>query len=294
MTHISQLITLSDGRTLEVAACGDSLGRAVLFHHGTPGSALFASGFDRAAAERGYRLLTTSRAGYGRSSRLEGRTVASVVDDSRQTLNHFGVESYMAVGWSGGGPHALACAATDAPRCRGAISLAGVAPRTDAFDWTDGMGPENVEEFALALQGGEEYELHIKTMADGSRNTTEANVIERFGGLLSEPDKIALGDENFRFVLAAAMVDAGTTGHYGFLDDDQVFVKEWGFDLGAISVPTEIWYGDQDLMVPPSHGKYLVSKIRGATEFHRASDGHISIITAHLDELFDHLDALTS
>ena len=138
-----------------------------------------------------------SRAGYGKSSRLEGRDVASVVSDARAALDSLGRDDYVAVGWSGGGPHALACAALDAPRCRAAWSLAGVVPTTLDFDWTEGMGPENVEEFALAKEGGPEYEAVMavdgRRARRGERETTSSRL---FGGLLSEPDKAVLESDD--------------------------------------------------------------------------------------------------
>jgi len=69
------------------------------------------------------------------------RDVASVVGDVRVRWIRSSSD-YVVVGWSGGGPHALACAALDAPRCLPAWSLASVVPTNLNFDWTEGMGPE--------------------------------------------------------------------------------------------------------------------------------------------------------
>ena len=292
MTYAAQLTSTPDGRQLEVSSVGDPSGYPVLFHHGTPGSATLVKLFAPIAEERGYHFISTSRAGYGDSDRKANRAIGDVVSDATCALDLFGVPQYLAVGWSGGGPHALACAALDSPRCRAAVSIAGVAPYSETFDWMAGMGPENIEELALALEGGPKYEAHIQEASESGRTMTAENVIERFGGLLSEVDKAALSAEFAREVLAEAMRHSGSVAHYGFLDDDQAFLKSWGFELEDIVAPTEIWYGDHDLMVPPTHGRFLLENVAIASSFYQPNEGHVSILTTNLETLFDHLDAL--
>jgi pimeloyl-ACP methyl ester carboxylesterase len=230
-------------------------------------------------------IVTTSRAGYGKSSRLEGRDVAAVVSDARAALDSLGRSDYVVVGWSGGGPHALACAALDAPRCLAAWSLAGVVPTTMDFDWTDGMGPENVEEFALAKAGGPEYEARMAFYGDAFSTSTKDNIIELFGGLLSEPDKAVMEPESAREDFVASMHQGFEMGWRGFFDDDEAMMKEWGFDPTSIAVPVAVWFGQHDLMVPPTHGEWLVKNLPTATKSFFPDDGHVSLVVNHLDEL---------
>jgi pimeloyl-ACP methyl ester carboxylesterase len=279
------LISSPDGRDLEIATLGDPKGETVFFHHGTPGSTPLVKSLSSLAERHGLFLVTASRPGYGSSSRREGRTVAAQVDDVRTVLDHLGRGTYVSVGWSGGGPHSLACAALDAPRCLAAWSLAGVVPIDADFDWTAGMGPENIEEFRLALEGGEAYEAHMAEAGAQFADATAENVIELFGGLLSEVDKTALADDEARATLAVACRQAFAKGWRGFYDDDRAFFTGWGFDPSDITVPVSIWYGDQDLMVPPTHGEWLALHVANATVHHAARDGHISVISNHLDEL---------
>lgn len=286
--HESQIVT-PDGRSLEVATLGDPSGHTVFFHHGTPGSAAMLEMFADVADRSGLFFVAMSRPGYGRSSRQEGRCVASVVEDVRTVLDVLGRDQYVAVGWSGGGPHALACGAIDAPRCRAAWSLAGVVPIDVDFDWTAGMGPENLEEFALSLEGGPLYEAHMAKAGDQFSQATPDNIIALFAGLLSLVDKAALADNVARASLAAACRQGFATGYFGFLDDDRVFFSPWGFNVDDIEVPVGVWYGDQDLMVPPSHGEWLARHLRSPDVRHRPDDGHISIVINHLAELIGSL-----
>lgn len=277
-----QTVTLPDGRLIEVATVGDPYGQTAVFHHGTPGSTELVRLFGE---PEGLLLVTTSRPGYGTSSRDEGRSVGSVVEDVRCVLDQLGRDRYVAVGWSGGGPHALACAALDAPRCVGAWSLAGVAPYDADFDWTDGMAAENLEEFALALAGGPPYEAFMAQAAEAFSVATPENIVSIFGGLLSAADQTALANDEAREALATACRRAFANGWYGFYDDDRAFFAAWGFDPCAITVPVQVWYGDEDMMVPPTHGAWLAKNVSTSVEVHHPREGHVSLVTNHRAEL---------
>src|SRR3954447_785740 len=103
----ARTIDLPDGRTLELHELGDRDGFPVLAHHGTPGSGTL---YERWGTP-GVRLVAYDRAGYGGSTRNPGRSVADVVGDVHAIADALGFERFATWGLSGGGPHALACAA---------------------------------------------------------------------------------------------------------------------------------------------------------------------------------------
>ena len=279
--YIERVIDGPGGRRLDVASIGPVTGRTVVLHHGTPGTASLVRLVADVVDEFNLFVVSVSRPGYGASTRRAGRAVGSVVEDVHVALDALGRDRYLAVGWSGGGPHALACAALGAPRCVAAWSLAGVAPVDAGFDWTDGMGPENLEEFALAREAGPAYEAFMAETAAAFAAATPSSVIALFGGLLSPVDRAALDGEDVRSLMAASMREAFATGWRGFYDDDRAMLKPWGFDLAAIAVPVAIWYGEHDLMVPPTHGRWLGATIPDATSSYFADDGHVSLVLKH-------------
>ena len=285
MTNQIQTLELSDGRLLEFVTLGDPSGATVVYHHGTPGSVHLAQGFAQQLEKHKVFLIGMSRAGYGNSSRQEGRQVADVVSDVRELLRYLGRGQYVAIGWSGGGPHALACAALD-PSCLHAISLAGVAPVVDDFDWTEGMGPENVEEYELARQGGPAYEAAMAQAVEVFSAASADNVIDLFGGLLSDVDKQSLASNETRELLARGIAEGLKTNGGGFLDDNQAFLTDWGFDVSDIATPVSLFFGDEDLMVPTRHGHYLASALANVTVHHLPSEGHVSLVLDHGDEIF--------
>ena len=108
-------VRTADGRDLEVLASGPADATPVVFHSGTPSGAVPNLPMAQAATANGLRLVTYGRPGYGRSTPLPGRTVADAVADTIAVLDHLGADEFVTMGHSGGGPHALACAAL-APR----------------------------------------------------------------------------------------------------------------------------------------------------------------------------------
>src|SRR6476661_1219926 len=102
-------VELPDGRTLRAFESGSADGVPVVYHHGTPTSGLQARSWAEDAAAKGIRLLSYDRAGYGLSSRHEGRTVGDVAADIAALADHLGIRRFHTYGVSGGGPHALAC-----------------------------------------------------------------------------------------------------------------------------------------------------------------------------------------
>src|SRR6185437_2728224 len=146
-------VRLPDGRRLDLRVSGPAGGFPLVFHHGTPGAATPIRALERAAHARGLRLVTTSRPGYGDSSPQPGRRVVDVAADTAAVLAAIGADRCLIAGWSGGGPHALACGARlDAVTA--VLVIAGVAPcGAEGLDWMAGMGEGNVAEFSAALGG---------------------------------------------------------------------------------------------------------------------------------------------
>lgn len=289
-----QTTTLGDGRTLEYVTAGVAAGPAVVFHHGTPGSAFAPRGLEVAAAERGLRVLSSSRAGYGGSSRDEGRDVAAVASDTVELLDALGIDRFATVGWSGGGPHALACAALLPGRCVAALSLAGVAPYLPGeFDWTEGMAQENVEEFRLGLEGGAAYDEMLATASAhllSLRSAEASSARALLGGLISDADEAASTTESLAFLIEN-MGHGIAGGVGGWRDDDQAFIRPWGFDVRDVRVPVAVWFGDQDLMVPSRHGEWLGANVHGVEARRFPDDGHLSLVEGRFGE---HLDAVAA
>ncbi|MEO6998326.1 MAG: alpha/beta hydrolase [Terracoccus sp.] len=291
-------ITLPDGRQLDLSLTGPENGPILLFHHGTPGSGRPLRSMERAARDRGLRLLTWSRPGYGGSSRRSGRRVVDVVDDVVLLLDHLSVERCVVAGWSGGGPHALATAARLPTRVAGVLCIAGVAPFGQPdLDFLDGMGAENLEEFGAAVDGEASLRALLEQQAPGLRNATPAAIVEQMRSLLPPVDQAVINDE-FGADLVDGFAEGLRRGVDGWLDDDLAICAPWGFDLSEITVPTFVWQGSEDLMVPFAHGQWLARQLSAQPDRHRSSanhllegEGHLSIWLRAVEPMLDELRA---
>jgi len=287
------IIPSGDGRDLEVLTAGDPDGFPWLFHGGTPSAAVGSPQFDRSAREAGLHLITYSRPGYGRSTRRSWPRprIADDLTDSVVVLDALGVDDFITLGWSGGGPRALACAALLPRRCRAAATLAGVAPADSPdLDFVAGMGEENVAEFAAAAAGPEAYEAFLAEPVAALATVTADDVAASLGDLVTPVDAAALTGE-FADWLAATFRHAAAQGTIGWREDGLAIMGPWEFSLHDVRVPVAIWQGRHDAMVPFSHGTWLAAHVPGAHAHLFDDEGHISVV-AKLDEILADLKAL--
>ena len=288
------IIDLPDGRSLDLDVTGPEDGMPLVFHHGTPGSVCQFRAIQRGAHDRGLRLVTFSRPGYGASTRQPGRRVVDVAADVAAVLAHLAAPRCVVAGWSGGGPHALATGARLPQQVAGILCIAGVAPyNSEGLNYLDGMGQQNIDEFGLALKGEAAIRPSHETEAAGLRNTDASGLIEAMATLLPDVDRAALTAE-FGEDMAANFAEALRTGVDGWVDDDLAFVAPWGFTLDEITVPTFVWQGSEDLMVPFAHGQWLAAHVPGATAHLLQGEGHLSISMGALDRMLDELRATLS
>jgi pimeloyl-ACP methyl ester carboxylesterase len=281
-------VQLPDGRRLDVRVSGPGDGLPLVFHHGTPGAATPIRALERAAHARGLRLVTTSRPGYGGSTRQPGRSVADVTADTAAVLAAIGAERCLIAGWSGGGPHALACGAR-LGAAAAVLVIAGVSPYPAAgLDWMAGMGEENVVEFSTAMRGEEELRPYLLKEAEQLREITADQIIASLETLLPDVDRAVLTGE-FGDDMAAGFREAVRVGVDGWLDDDLAFTRPWGFDLAEMTAPTMIWQGSSDLMVPFAHGQWLAAQLPGASVHLEQGEGHLSVGLGALDRMLDEL-----
>jgi pimeloyl-ACP methyl ester carboxylesterase len=289
MTQLEQ-VNLPDGRRLDVYMSGPADGVPLLFHHGAPGAGIPFRAIERAAHERDLQYLTFSRPGYGESSRDPDRSIVSVVDDAAMVLQSLHFDRCLVAGWSGGGPHALACAAR-LGAAAAVLVFAGVAPYSaESLDWFSGMGEENIEEYSTAAAGEGPLREYLSVVGEIMKTVTVADIGASIESVLPQVDRELLTDE-FGEDMAASFREALRSSIDGWLDDDLAFVKPWGFDLEEIAVPTSIWQGSADLMVPFAHGQWLASHVPGASVHLEEGEGHLSIAVGAIGRMLDELVA---
>ena len=273
-------LALADGRTLRVHDSGGAAGLTMLWHHGSPQTGALLEPLLTAAARCGIRLVSCARPAYGESSPKPGRDVASVAADVAAAADALGIARFAAMGASGGGPHALACAARLPGRVVAVVTLAGIAPFDAAgLDWFAGMAPAGAAALRAA-QRGRAARLAFEATAE-----FDPAIFTARDWAALETDWADLG------------ADAGTAaraGPDGLVDDDVAFVSPWEFPLAAVTVPVLVVQGDEDRVVPEAHGRWLAARLPRAEFRLRPGDGHVSVLAAvpdALDWLLSHVRA---
>jgi pimeloyl-ACP methyl ester carboxylesterase len=273
--HLEHRIRTPDGRVLAVAEWGDPTGIGLFALHGTPGGRIAYWSDPGIYARYGLRRLTVDRPGYGESTRQKGRSVGDFVSDIEVIAEALGVGSFAVVGGSGGGPHALACAALLGDRVLRCLADVSIAPYgADGLDFVAGMNDGNVIEFNATLAG----ESVLRELLVRERATTLKRLAEGRSDFLgddyemSEPDRAQMEKHLTR--ITHHLTDCLVPGVDGWVDDDLAFARPWGFDVGSIRVPVYLTYGRDDNLVPAAHGDWLAAHIPAA-EVHVTDVGHM-------------------
>jgi pimeloyl-ACP methyl ester carboxylesterase len=282
---MSNFLKLSDGRAIEYIDNGVSSKSALILHHGTPTSMTVWGTWLAAAAEKGIRAIAFTRPGYAGSDRKVGHRIIDANDDLEEILNQLDIENFVSVGWSGGGPYALASGLLK--KSTGVQLIASVSPYdAEDFDWFQDQTPQMVEDAktsAKSLADGialkESYYAELRDM------TTEQFLVEyekrssfkAFEGAYRE----------FSKDLSYSMRDSLRNGVFGFADDEYAFLSNWGFECKEIEVPVGIWHGLDDMSVSPHMAKWLNANIMSPTLKLLEGQHHGSIMVENREEILN-------
>jgi pimeloyl-ACP methyl ester carboxylesterase len=267
-----------DGRLLSVQMAGPPGGDPVFFLHGTPGIRGLPDPDIEEGARRGLRHVFYSRPGYAGSDRLPGRSIADCAADVEAIADELGIDDFYVIGESGGGSHALACAALLPRRVRAAAVLAGIAPvNAEGLDWEKGMGEGNRQEFAEMRKGIDALREYLENQAQELRSIrTRAQLLAALDEHLCDADRATI-EGGFGEYLLSAWRQVGEDEIWGWLDDDMAHGKDWGFGLEQIAAPVTVWHGREDPIAPCRHAEWLADRLPSAELRLLDGEGHISL-----------------
>jgi len=222
----------------------------------------------------GIRLISFDRPGYGLSDRKGGRAVADAAGDVRRIADFMKLSEFAVLGRSGGGPHALACAALLPERTTRVAVLVGLAPtQAEGLDWFEGMAASNIREYMAVRRQGGLVSARLRSVADRIRANPEQHLAD-FYDELTPADRRVVGDAGIRRMLTATYAEAFRNSADGWIDDLQAFCAPWGFDLADITIPTMLWHGANDTFSPVGHARWLAAKIPTSIVIVRSDSAH--------------------
>jgi pimeloyl-ACP methyl ester carboxylesterase len=282
-----------DDVTLGVRESGAPDGSPVLHFHGTPGSRLELAWADEAVERAGVHLVTFDRPGYGRSTQVRF-SLSSVARLGLELVDRLGWDRFRTLGWSGGGPFALATAAAAPGRVSAVGVMSGAGPFQEIPDALTGLSGGDAEGAALSAADPDAAALAFAgTFADLAAATDEAELLAAFKPALSERDQRVFANPPITTAFLRDIQEAFRQGSLGGGWDNVSWVGAWDFTLDAVQCPVLLWYGDEDLMAPPSIGYWLEAHLPSARLTMRKGYGHLGTIE-HLPEMLAELTAPTS
>jgi pimeloyl-ACP methyl ester carboxylesterase len=218
---------------LNVDDVGDPEGTPVVYLHGGGDSRLSRHPDDSIAAGLGVRLLAVDRSGPA----VRRRTLAAWARELAAALD---VERFGVVGWSAGGPHALALAAVAAERVS-RVALVGSMPLPDGV---------------RALQRDVQLAMRVSRLAP----RIAARRLERWGSLPPPPTGDAACDEAY----ARGRVESFRNGGLWLARELAYLGRPWGFELADVRAPVVLWWGEDDRVCPPSIGRDYARRLPDA------------------------------
>ncbi|GAA3305120.1 MULTISPECIES: alpha/beta fold hydrolase [Dactylosporangium] len=256
-----KFLDLGSGRSIAYEDSGKPEGRPVFLHHGTPGSGDGPKPRHSILYRLGVRLIAYCRPGYGGSSRHAGRTVAEAAADVGALADALGLDTFAVLGRSGGGPHALACAALLPDRVTRAAALVSLAP-ADAvgLDWYGDMVPSNQRSWRAAALDEDLIAEQLRLRANRVRDDP-AHLLRLLREEMPAADLRVVDDVAIERLLLRTYAAALGDGPYGWIDDLLALRGDWGFRLDGIVAPVRLWHGSDDRFAPVSHTRWLADNI---------------------------------
>jgi len=273
-------IKLCDGRRLGYAEFGDPRGKPLLFFHGYPGSRWDGAETGHAAERVGVRLIAPDRPGMGLSDYQPKRRLLDWPQDVLELTNALGLEHFAVLGYSGGGPYALACAYQLDTRLRAVGVIAGIGPLTEPGA-LDGMVKNNIRLFQLARR----TPWLLRLIFSLNRRMDTLKLMQAAVPQMPTVDQDVMHQPGVLEGIAKDYGEAFRQGTRGVVHEGALYASDWGFRLSEVTRPVQLWHGEQDTNAPAAMGRFQARHLPDCQATFYPADGHISIIDKHAAEI---------
>jgi pimeloyl-ACP methyl ester carboxylesterase len=214
---------------------------------------------DHAACARNLRIIAPERPGFGRSDFRRCQSLAQAAEDIKALADALALPRFAVIGVSGGGPYAIAAAAAMPDR---AVLLALISPvgpiaehhqsirmsKMHRLIFTRiGRSPPAIAGFFWSLR-------HLVRFAPGVAYRLLMQRVPR-------SDRLVLARPEVRANLRTALREGLRPGIDGARQDLRLFCAPWDLPLEDIDVPTVVWQGSDDTIVPPGGAYHLAETL---------------------------------
>lgn len=275
-------VVLPGGRVLGYAEYGDPQGNPVFLFHGQPGNRLFHPGIGQ-IERSGVRLIVPDRPGYGLSEFQEGRKILDWPGDVLAIADHLSIEKFSVIGFSGGGPYALACGYKIPERLARVLVVSG-APKLDDVTLRRQLQPLVRVNYVLNKYAKPLLRLFFW----GYWRRARKNPLNFLGLMRRQApavDRMVLEDRKYWDIVRKCWEENLRVDSRGYVYDAEVLMDDWGFSLGEVRTKVELWWGGQDENVPPGVMDYFSSRLPNCTKKFMPDGGHFLLLT-HWEQIF--------
>ena len=286
---IEDMLRLEDGRLLGYGIYGNPQGIPIFDFHGIPGSrreaALIAEFLDR----DDLCVIGFDRPGYGHSSPRRFYKITDLPADVVALADHLNIERFIALGYSGGGPFALACG-WQIPNRIAAIGIVSSVGLSEIG--SEGMHASNRRKFNLAQRLPWMARLMLHAAFSSLRRHPErlSRQLEKIWQQMPDPDRQALKDPRFAEGILAVTQDAILNMVSGWMNEEVLMALPWGFSLQAVRAPNIfLWHGTLDRNVPFAMGKAVAERLPNCQAVFMEGEGHLSLLYNYGKEIVDRL-----
>ncbi|KIW04740.1 uncharacterized protein PV09_04469 [Verruconis gallopava] len=295
---LSYTITLPDGRKLGYAVYGSPEGKPILLHHGLAGSRLDGAAFHGLGKELNARIIGIDRPGMGLSTAQPNRTLLGFAKDVEHLTNYLKLDKYAVMGISGGGPSTLACAkALPATQLKAVAVVVGLGPpdigmsgariiNRIGFPYGFRYCPSFLNRWFWRRDAIGRVDL-----TDEERLHMVLDATEKAKGTMPAKDVAVTSDVNFHRTYLRSTREAFAQGYDGVLTDAKLCCRPFGFRLEDFGddLPIHLWYGRQDVFVPPIHGVEMAKRLGSRATLRLEDETHISLPTNYGREILEAL-----
>ncbi len=271
------IVVLRDGRVLSYAEHGDPAGIPVLFFHGVMASRLAVHPDRHVLHALGIRLVALDRPGYGLSAPHPGRTLRDWADDVAELVDHLGLRRFHVLGWSGGGPHAMACAMAMPGRAIRASLVSSMGQPGVAASIRDGLGP-NRRLWNLALRAPDGIVARAGDLVIRHSQRFPHRFYRSTMARLSEPDQAVAARPEIKRWVIDYRAEGLRQGTAGIREDARLLLDPWPFDPKTMDCQVDLWHGALDYVVPLPLVQHLAEALPFCTPHLLPTEGHFLLI----------------
>ena len=242
------VLRLEKGRRIGFAEYGAPEGLPVIVLHGTPGSRMLFESTDAVARKMGFRIVAPDRAGYGLSDPHHHASLKDTAYDIQALANGLGINRFFLVGFSGGGPHALAAALLMRDRIQQVALISPVGLVSD----TENVSMSSLHHFIFTYLGNSPMAAHayfqgVRSMVTWFPHSADHLVTQ----YATRADRAILDQYGLRHSLGTSMREGLTRSVEGAVQDLRLYCGSWELALHRLETPVSIWQGSEDTIVPP-------------------------------------------